>query len=83
MLAAFLLLLLACALAVIAMSVGLVWMFLGEGSEEPAVDKQTLSISEMITRETQKRQVWRALLAWFSAKPLRIESRRSSDQGCS
>ena len=79
MLAAFLLLLLCCALAVIAMSVGLVWMFLGESGEERAAGSHPMSLSEMITHETQKRQVWRALSAWFSAKPLRIEHRNSAD----
>jgi hypothetical protein len=81
MLAAFVLLLLVCALAVIAMSFTLVWMFLGEEGREPAAGHQPLSLSDLVARETQKRQVWRALSAWFSAKPPRIEDHRSPDKG--
>jgi hypothetical protein len=82
MLAVFLFLLLGGALAVVAFSIGLIWLMLGEGSEEAAAPaQQPLSLSQAFARELEARRLWRALSSWMSAKPLRIEDRRGSEQG--
>ena len=78
MLAVFLSLLITGALAVIAFSVGLVWLMLGEGGEEAVPAQRPLSLSQTFARELEARRVWRALSSWMSGKPLRIEHRRES-----
>ena len=79
MLAMILLLLLSAALAVVAFSIGLVWLMLGEGREDGRQAARPLSLTQSFARELDARQVWRALSAWIVAKPLRIEDRRDPD----
>jgi hypothetical protein len=81
MLAAVLLLILSGALAVVAFSIGLVWLLLDERGEDRGRAGQPLSLTQSFARELDGRQVWRALSAWMTAKPPRIEDRRDTDAG--
>lgn len=81
MLAIFLGLLLLGALAVIAFSIGLVWLLFGDRGDETTSAGQPLSLSQTIVSQLEERRLWRALSAWIAAKPLRIEDRRGSGRG--
>jgi hypothetical protein len=76
-LAIFVLLLVFGALGVVAFSIGLVWLLMGESREEARPpERRPLSLSQAFARELEGRRLWRAISSWMSSKPLRLEDRR-------